>query len=123
MHLVVDTELTVDDRVSIKAHVARKLTLGGQEVAAEFVEVPTTINTTGPEGLALDALREEKIDSIPGDSENFRQSFATLQQLITQAHQYVTDVVEGRREPDVTIGRCAAFIPVIVIMSSICSSD
>ena len=108
MYLQVDTELTQDNRLGCKAHVYRKLVLGGQELAAEFVEVPTSVLTTGPEGLALDALREEKIDAIPGDSENFRKSFATLQELIGQAHEYVTDVVDGRREADVTIGRCAA---------------
>jgi translation initiation factor 3 subunit F len=108
MHLVVDTALTVNDRVSIKAHVARKLMLGGQEIASEFVEVPATVLTSGAEGLALDALREEKLDAIHGDSENFRKAFATLQGLIGQAHEYVTAVVEGRREADVTVGRCAA---------------
>lgn len=107
MHLVVDTDLKENDRVSIKAHIGRKLMLGGNEVAAEFVEVPTTVLTAGPEGLALAALRDEKGDGIPGDSENLRKSFATLQGLISEAHAYVTDVLEGRRDPDVTIGRCA----------------
>ena len=107
MHLTVDTDLKTSDRVSIKAHIGRKLALGGVEVAMEFVEVPTTILTGAPEGLALDALKEEKIDSIPGDSENLRKSFATLQGLIASTHAYVADVCEGRREPDVTIGRCA----------------
>ena len=99
--------LQVDNRVSIKAHVGRKLMLRGTEVAAEFVEVPTTVLTSGAEGLALEALREEKLDSLPGDSENFRAAFASLQELIGQAHEYVTAVVEGRREPDVSVGRCA----------------
>ena len=111
VYLQVDTGLTVDSRVSIKAHVGRKLMLGGQELAAEFVEVPTAVLTLGPEGLALDALREEKVDAIPGDSENFRKSFTALQDLVVQAHDYVTDVVDGKREPDITIGRCGHASP------------
>jgi hypothetical protein len=110
MHLVVDTDLSINDRVSIKAHVSRKLKLGGTEIAAEFIEVPTTVLTSGSEGLALDALREERLDAIPGDSENFRKSFATLQDLVSEAHAYVTAVVEGRREPDVTVGRSARLL-------------
>lgn len=106
MHLVVDTDLSENDRLSVKAFVSRKLALAGTEVAMEFVEVPTTILTAGAEGVALDALRETKLDAIPDDSDNFRKSFATLQRLIDDAHKYVTDVVEGRRQPDVTIGRC-----------------
>lgn len=108
MHLVVDTDLSENDRLSVKAFVSRKLALAGAEVAMEFVEVPTTILTAGAEGVALDALRDTKLDAIPDDSENFRKSFATLQRLIDDAHKYVTDVVEGRRQPDVTIGRCVS---------------
>jgi translation initiation factor 3 subunit F len=107
MHLVLDTDLAHNDRLSAKAYVTRRLALGGTDVATEFVEVPTTILTTGPEGLALDSLREEKLDTIPDESENFRLSFEKLQSLTRDAKQYVTDVLAGKRDADVTIGRCA----------------
>jgi translation initiation factor 3 subunit F len=106
MHLVLDTDLSQDDRLSVKTYVTRRLALGGVDVATEFVEVPTTILTTGPEGLALDSLREEKLDTIPDDSENFRRSFEKLQSLTKVAKQYVADVLAGKRPADVTIGRC-----------------
>jgi hypothetical protein len=105
MYLVVDTSLSQSDRVSIRAYVCKVLTLSGSPVAREFVEVPTQIQTTGGEGLALSALRHEKIDSMPTDVQNFRQSVSKLQTLIGQAHAYVKEVVDGKRPTDVTIGR------------------
>lgn len=107
MYLVVDTSLANSDRVSIKAYVCKVLTLSGSPVAREFVEVPTQIQTSGGEGLALSALRNEKIDTMPTDVQNFRQSVSKLQSLIAQAHAYVKEVVDGKRPTDVTIGRCA----------------
>ena len=106
MYLVVDTSLAQSDRVSIKAYVCKVLTLSGSPVAREFVEVPTQIQTSGGEGLALSALRQEKLDSMPSDVQNFRQSVSKLQSLIAQAHAYVKEVVDGKRPMDVTIGRC-----------------
>jgi translation initiation factor 3 subunit F len=106
MYVVVDTSLAPSDRVSIKAYVCKLLSLGGSPVAREFVEVPTQIQTSGGEGLALSALHAEKMDSMPTDVQNFRQSVQKLQKLIAQAHAYVKDVVEGKTPADVTIGRC-----------------
>lgn len=110
MYLVVDTSLGQSDRVSIKAYVCKVLTLSGSPVAREFVEVPTQIQTSGGEGLALSALRQEKVDSMPTDVQDFRQSVSKLQSLIAQAHAYVKEVVEGKRPTDVTIGR---YVPAI----------
>lgn len=106
MYLVVDTSLSQSDRVSIKAYVCKNLTFGSGPIGREFVEVPTQIQTSGGEGMALSALASEKLDSIPNDVQNFRQSFSKLQSLIAQAHAYVKEVVDGNSPPDVTIGRC-----------------
>lgn len=105
MYLVVDTSLAQSDRVTIKAYVCKNLTFGSGPVGREFVEVPTQIQTSGGEGMALSALASEKLEGMPSDVQNFRQSFTKLQSLITQAHAYVKAVVDGQTPPDVTIGR------------------
>lgn len=108
VHLVVDTTLSVNDRLSIKSYISRKLILKDTPLAAEFVEIPTQVMTTLAETMGLDILKKEKLDSIPKDTEHFKQSFKKLHELINQAHDYVSDVLEGKREADVAIGRYLA---------------
>lgn len=111
VHMVVDTTLSVNDRLSIKTFVSRRLTLKETALATEFVEVPSSVLTSIAEGMGLDLLRNKKLDVIPKDTENFKASFGKLQQMIGEAHQYVEDVVSGKREGEVAIGRCARCLP------------
>ncbi len=50
VYLAVDTTLQ-HDTLSIKAYIAKSLTLGQQQVAMEFREVPCTVNTTQAERI------------------------------------------------------------------------
>ena len=107
VHVVVDTTLSVNDRLTIKSFVSRKLVLKDVSLASEFVEIPTTVMTAAAESLGLDVLRNEKLESVPSDADNFRSSFAKLQSMIADAHVYVQSVVDGTRPADPAIGRCA----------------
>jgi translation initiation factor 3 subunit F len=110
IHLILDTQLT-DGKMAIKAFVSRTLTLRKHQeppLATEFLEVPCEVKTAEIEKIGVDVLSSQKSDRMPLDSDSLAQSIARLESSISQAHQYVDDVVEGRRKGDRNIGRYLA---------------
>lgn len=107
VHLIVDTTLQ-NDRLAVKAYVSRALSLQGRELAREFQEVSCEIKTVELERVAGDLLGSEAIEKLPSEMEGLAASMRKLLQSLEAAEVYVNDVVEGRREAKVSIGRYLA---------------
>lgn len=104
VHLVVDTTLQ-DNRMSIKAFVSRALSVHGRELAREFQEVPCEVRTVEADRAGGDLLATEHVEKLPTELEGLGSSLLKLQTSLEVADRYVTDVVEGRRAGNVTVGR------------------
>lgn len=104
VHLIVDTTLQ-NDRMSIKAYVSRALTIQGRELAREFQEVPCEVRTVEAERAAGDLLGDELTEKLPTDLEGLGSSLEKLRVALGAAEKYVTEVVDGRKEGNVAVGR------------------
>ncbi|KAG6393522.1 hypothetical protein SASPL_147765 [Salvia splendens] len=134
IHLTVDTEFRTGN-ASIKAFVSVGLSLGDQQLAAQFQEIPLDLRMVEAEqigwgegskplfrtGLFLylqdffsnelslastfDVLKPTIADKLPNDLEGMEATMERLLALIDDVYKYVDDVVEGRTAPDNKIGR------------------
>ena len=104
VHLVVDTTLQ-DNRMAIKAFVSRSLSIQGRELAREFQEVLCEVQTVEAERAGGDLLTSESVEKLPNELEGLASSLEKLQRSLETAERYVNDVVEGRQQGSVVVGR------------------
>ncbi|KAI8540071.1 hypothetical protein RHMOL_Rhmol09G0233200 [Rhododendron molle] len=104
VHLTVDTGFSSGE-ASIKAFVSVSLSLGDQQLAAQFQEIPLDLRLIEAESVGFDVLKTTMVDKLPNDLEGMETSMERLLALIDDIYKYVDDVVEGRVAPDNNIGR------------------
>lgn len=104
VHLTVDTGFSSGE-ASIKAFVSVSLSLGDQQLAAQFQEIPLDLRMIEAESVGFDVLKTTMVDKLPNDLEGMEASMQRLLALIEDVYKYVDDVVEGRIAPDNNIGR------------------
>ncbi|XP_042029551.1 eukaryotic translation initiation factor 3 subunit F-like [Salvia splendens] len=104
IHLTVDTEFRTGN-ASIKAFVSVGLSLGDQQLAAQFQEIPLDLRMVEAEQIGFDVLKPTIADKLPNDLEGMEATMERLLALIDDVYKYVDDVVEGRTAPDNKIGR------------------
>ncbi|KAG7672636.1 hypothetical protein Ndes2526B_g08836 [Nannochloris sp. 'desiccata'] len=104
VHLVVDTTLQ-DNKMSIKSFVSRSLSIQGRELAREFQEVPCEVRSIEAERAGGDLLLGETIEKLPNELEGLASSLSKLQNSLEAAETYVNEVVSGKRQGSVLVGR------------------
>jgi len=104
IHLIVDTGFT-NGEPTIKAFVSVSLSLGDQQLAAQFQEIPLDLRMVEAQRVGFDILKTTAVDKLPNDLEGMEASMERLLALIDDVYKYVDDVVEGRVAPDNNIGR------------------
>ncbi|KAI5665682.1 hypothetical protein M9H77_15535 [Catharanthus roseus] len=107
IHLIVDTGFT-NGAAAIKAFVSVGLSLGDQQLAAQFQEIPLDLRMVEAERVGFDILKTPMVDKLPSDLEGMEASMERLLALIDDVYKYVDDVVEGHVAPDNSIGRFIA---------------
>ncbi|KAJ8764058.1 hypothetical protein K2173_004951 [Erythroxylum novogranatense] len=107
IHLTVDTGFRNGD-TAIKAYVSVNLSLGENQLAAQFQEIPLDLRMVEAERVGFDILKTTTVDKLPNDLEGMETSMQRLLVLIDDIYKYVDDVVEGRALPDNDIGRYLA---------------
>ncbi|PSS34488.1 Eukaryotic translation initiation factor 3 subunit F like [Actinidia chinensis var. chinensis] len=104
VHLTIDTAFR-NGEASIKAFVSVSLSLGDQQLAAQFQEIPFDLRMLEAERVGFDILKTTSVDKLPNDLEGMEASMERLLALIDDVSKYVDDVVEDRIAPDNSIGR------------------
>ncbi|GFS31655.1 eukaryotic translation initiation factor 2 [Actinidia rufa] len=104
VHLTIDTAFR-NGEASIKAFVSVSLSLGDQQLAAQFQEIPFNLRMLEAERVGFDILKTTSVDKLPNDLEGMEASMERLLALIDDVSKYVDDVVEDRIAPDNSIGR------------------
>ncbi|XP_010534462.1 PREDICTED: eukaryotic translation initiation factor 3 subunit F isoform X2 [Tarenaya hassleriana] len=106
IHLTVDTGFS-NGEGTIKAYVSVNLSLGDQQLAAQFQEIPLDLRMVEAERVGFDLLKNTAVDKLPSDLEGMELTMERLIALINDVYKYV-DNVEGRTSADNKIGRCIA---------------
>lgn len=107
IHLMVDCLLN-NDEMSIKAFTSNTLTVGDQQLGAQFQQVQLDMRMIEAERVGLELLQKSVTEKLPTDIEGLQGSMEKLEKVITAAWTYVDDVVEGRRKANNDIGRYLA---------------
>ncbi|GFY84521.1 eukaryotic translation initiation factor 2 [Actinidia rufa] len=98
IHLTVDTGFT-NGEASIKAFVSVSLSLGDQQLAAQFQEIPLDLRMVEAERVGYDILKTTTVDKLPNDLEGMEASMERLLALIDDVYKYVDDDVVVRSGP------------------------
>ncbi|KAG6433264.1 hypothetical protein SASPL_104872 [Salvia splendens] len=123
IHLTLDTEFRTGN-ASIKAFVSVGLSLGDQQLAAQFQEIALDLCMVEAEQIGccvlctgqlfkiisgflctVDVLKPKIVHKLPNDLEGMEATTERLLALIDDVYKYVDSVVEGCRAPDNKIGR------------------
>ncbi|CAI9774892.1 unnamed protein product [Fraxinus pennsylvanica] len=104
VHLTVDAGFK-NGEAAIKGFVSINLSLGDQQLAAQFQEIPLDLRMVEAEQIGFDVLKPITVDKIPNDLEGMEASMERLLALIDEVYKYVDDVVEGHVAPDNKIGQ------------------
>ncbi|KAJ8551233.1 hypothetical protein K7X08_000603 [Anisodus acutangulus] len=104
IHLTVDTGFT-NGEASVKGFVSVHLSIGDQQLAAQFQEIPLDLRMVEAERIGFDILKTTAVDKLPNDLAGMEASMQRLLALIDDIYKYVDDVVEGRVAQDNKIGR------------------
>ncbi|XP_042027281.1 eukaryotic translation initiation factor 3 subunit F-like [Salvia splendens] len=104
IHLTLDTEFRTGN-ASIKAFVSVGLSLGDQQLAAQFQEIALDLCMVEAEQIGFDVLKPKIVHKLPNDLEGMEATTERLLALIDDVYKYVDSVVEGCRAPDNKIGR------------------
>jgi translation initiation factor 3 subunit F len=107
IHLTVDTGFG-NGQGTIKAYISVNLSLGDQQLAAQFQEIPLDHRMVEAERVGFDLLKTSMVDKLPTNLEGMEVSMERLLALIDDVSKYVEEVVEGRFQPDNNIGRFIA---------------
>lgn len=107
VHLALDTS-GQGGHMSVRAFVSRSLSIGGRELAREFLEVECEVRAGEAERVGMDLLSTELAEKMPGDMEGLSDSFERLQHSLQQAQDYVDAVVAGKQKGNTTVGRLLA---------------
>ncbi|KAH0713573.1 hypothetical protein KY285_009061 [Solanum tuberosum] len=104
IHLTIDTGFT-NGEASVKGFVSVHLSIGDQQLAAQFQEIPLDLRMVEAERIGFDILKTTAVEKLPSDLEGMEASMQRLLALIDDIYKYVDDVVEGRVPQDNKIGR------------------
>ncbi|KAK4708354.1 hypothetical protein R3W88_029279 [Solanum pinnatisectum] len=104
IHLTIDTGFT-NGEASVKGFVSVHLSIGDQQLAAQFQEIPLDLRMVEAERIGFDILKTTAVEKLPNDLEGMEASMQRLLALIDDIYKYVDDVVEGRVPQDNKIGR------------------
>ncbi|XP_049380390.1 eukaryotic translation initiation factor 3 subunit F-like [Solanum stenotomum] len=104
IHLTIDTGFT-NGEASVKGFVSVHLSIGDQQLAAQFQEIPLDLRMVEAERIGFDILKTTVVEKLPNDLEGMEASMQRLLALIDDIYKYVDDVVEGRVPQDNKIGR------------------
>ncbi|KAG5575468.1 hypothetical protein H5410_055602 [Solanum commersonii] len=104
IHLTIDTGFT-NGEASVKGFVSVHLSIGDQQVAVQFQEIPLDLRMVEAERIGFDILKTTAVEKLPNDLEGMEASMQRLLALIDDIYKYVDDVVEGRVPQDNKIGR------------------
>ncbi|XP_022865178.1 eukaryotic translation initiation factor 3 subunit F-like, partial [Olea europaea var. sylvestris] len=92
VHLIVDTGFK-NGEAAIKGFVSINLSLGDQQLAAQFQEIPLDLRMVEAEQIGFDVLKPTTVDKIPNDLEGMEASMERLLALLDEVYKYVDDVV------------------------------
>jgi translation initiation factor 3 subunit F len=106
LHLIVDTSLA-NATLQVKTFVSSTYGVARSAFAHQFKQIPTTPLLRAAERIAIDHMVRQ---SCPGEEENtelegLEQSIFKLHSLLQKASDFVREVREGKRPPDVQRGR------------------
>uniref|UniRef100_A0A0V0HWC7 Eukaryotic translation initiation factor 3 subunit F n=1 Tax=Solanum chacoense TaxID=4108 RepID=A0A0V0HWC7_SOLCH len=104
IHLTIDTGFT-NGEASVKGFVSVHLSIGDQQLAAQFQEIPLDLRMVEAERIGFDILKTTAVEKLPNDLEGMEASMQRLLALIDDIYKYVDDVVEGCVPQDNKIGR------------------
>lgn len=104
IHLTIDTGF-INGEASVKGFVSVHLSIGDQQLAAQFQEIPLDLRMVEAERIGFDILKTTAVEKLPNDLEGMEASMQRLLALIDDIYKYVDDVVEGRVPQDNKIGR------------------
>lgn len=104
IHLTVDTGFS-NGEASVKGFVSVHLSIGDQQLAAQFQEIPLDLRMVEAERIGFDILKTTAVEKLPNNLEGMEASMQRLLALIDDIYKYVDDVVEGRVPQDNKIGR------------------
>ncbi|KAH0776095.1 hypothetical protein KY290_007506 [Solanum tuberosum] len=107
IHLTIDTGFT-NGEASVKGFVSVHLSIGDQQLAAQFQEIPLDLCMVEAERIGFDILKTTAVEKLPNDLEGMEASMQRLLALIDDIYKYVDDVVEGHVPQDNKIGRFIA---------------
>eukprot|EP00199_Chlamydomonas_sp_CCMP681_P006965 CAMPEP_0119107422 /NCGR_PEP_ID=MMETSP1180-20130426/9980_1 /TAXON_ID=3052 ORGANISM="Chlamydomonas cf sp, Strain CCMP681" /NCGR_SAMPLE_ID=MMETSP1180 /ASSEMBLY_ACC=CAM_ASM_000741 /LENGTH=283 /DNA_ID=CAMNT_0007092905 /DNA_START=81 /DNA_END=932 /DNA_ORIENTATION=+ len=107
VHLKVDTTM-VNRRFTISAYQSRVFALGDKPLATEFVEVPCEVLFADVERAGAELLAAGPGPKSLSDADSLAQSLSRLEGLLGTVHQYVLDVMSGKRAGDAALGRYLA---------------
>ena len=115
VHLSVDTSLNEASKMAVVAYTSTDVSLGEKHLGSRFVEVGYKLLVSDAEQIGLDVLKgnSDKITGegeivTRGDVEGLEASIAKTQELLAIVSQYVEDVMAGKVEGDIEIGRVLA---------------
>ncbi|KAI3757866.1 hypothetical protein L6452_05409 [Arctium lappa] len=104
VHLTVDTGFTSGE-ASIKAFVSINLSLGDQQLAAQFQQVPLDLRMLEAERVGFDIFKTTAVEKLPSDLDGMEATMERLVALIDDVYKHVDDTVEGRVAADNKVGR------------------
>ncbi|CAL8461835.1 g1366 [Coccomyxa elongata] len=107
VHLTVDTAMESGE-LTIAAYVARKVSLGDRLLARKFQRVEVEVKTAEVESIGVPLLKKDVVEKLPTDLDGLQTTIKRLHDSLEQAHAYVDDVVTGKRQADITLGRYLA---------------
>jgi len=108
VHLSVDTNLT-NYTLSVKTFISNNLTINEKALGAQFMPVPLDYMTFDAERVAVETFARGK--SVQGSVNlqtellNLEASVQKLDEMLTEAQEYVRKVVDGKEKPNPILGR------------------
>jgi len=110
VHLLVDTELSDDTTMGLRAYIGTPVAFGDKQLGSYFQPIPLELRSLDIDKVGLDILSRTR-DNVEGlsdfytDMQNLEGSITTLAGLIDRVSEYVDNVVSGKQPADPAIGR------------------
>jgi len=109
IHLTLDTTL-VQGKVAMKAYVFVPLGVPGATSGSMFTPVQVEMVATAPEIAGLDLLHKTRLSKVRSvepvpELSKVTESADKMQVMLEAVLQYVEAVLDGRQEPDTSVGR------------------
>eukprot|EP01119_Soliformovum_irregulare_P025043 TRINITY_DN914_c0_g1_i1.p1 TRINITY_DN914_c0_g1~~TRINITY_DN914_c0_g1_i1.p1 ORF type:complete len:319 (+),score=71.34 TRINITY_DN914_c0_g1_i1:114-959(+) len=108
VHLLVDTNLT-NYTLSTKTFISNNLTINEKALGAQFMPVPLEYLSFDAARVAVETFGRGKAApgtvSLESELLNLETSVIKLDEMLTEAQEYVSKVVEGKEKPNAILGR------------------